>query len=66
MDPLSLTVSVITLITAVQTSKQCLENIRRSLGAEGLVLDLLNEVSLPSGVCSIPQPSFVPVAITGE
>jgi hypothetical protein len=66
MDPLSATASVITLIATIQTAKECLEKIRRSLGAEGLVLELLNEVSLISGVCSLPQPSPVPVAIASE
>jgi hypothetical protein len=66
MDPLSITANVIALIKAIKTAKECLENIRRSLGAESLVLDLLNEVRLISGVCSLPQPSPVPVAIASE
>jgi hypothetical protein len=66
MDALSAAASVLTLIATIQTAKECLEKIRRSLGAEGLVLELLNEVSLNSGVCSLPQPSSVPVAIASE
>lgn len=45
MDPLSLTVSVVTLMgTAVQTVKG-LEKLRRALGAQEKVLELSNEVS---------------------
>lgn len=45
MDPLSITVSALTLMTMAVTTIQGLEKLRRALGAQDKLLELLNEVS---------------------
>ncbi|KAK5718347.1 hypothetical protein LTR15_008074 [Elasticomyces elasticus] len=45
MEPIGAAASIVTLIATIKTAKECLEQIRRSRNAPGLVLELLNEAS---------------------